>query len=297
MSFSSEAKAEAVQFPMKKPCCRRAFINGVLLGGADVGGEDISLYIDGAETADIASKLIKEQFGRDAVPTRIGARGVRLLAFSSKSASSFLESTRESFSVDQVFRCEECRSAFFRGLFVGGGTVSTPQSMNYHLEIKSRTKENLGEFIDMFEAEGKHFLRSVRLGKESIYSKDSDFIQEFLFYIGASKHGFDFMNAKIGHEFKNDANRRTNCETSNIARATATAAKHITAIRFLSDHGRLSELGPELEYTAKMRLRFPEMSLAQLGQSMTPTVSKPGLYHRMEKICAYAENIQKKEGE
>lgn len=297
MSFSSEAKLEAIRFPMKKPCCRRAFISGVLLGGADVGGEDVSLYVEGEETADFAAKLVKEQYGRETVPVRIGARGVRLLSFSSKSAASFLEGARSSFCAEQLLKCEECRSAFFRGLFVGGGTVSTPETMNYHLEMKSRSKENLSDLVGLFETEeGKRFLISTRLGRQSIYSKDSDFVQEFLFFIGASKHGFAFMNAKIGHEIKNDINRRTNCETSNIARSTASAAKHIAAIRFLSERGRLSELGPDLEYTAKMRLKFPEMSLVQLGQTMTPTVSKPGLYHRLEKICSFADTVQKKEG-
>ncbi len=297
MSFSFEAKLEAVQFPMKKPCCRRAFISGVLLGGADVSGEDVSLYIEGAETAEFAAKLIKEQYGRETVPEKIGSRGVRLLAFSSKSAGTFLQSTRIAFSKEQLLKCDECRSAFLRGIFVGGGTVSTPETMNYHLELKSRVKENLSDLVGLFETEeGKYFSVSTRLGKQSLYSKDSDFVQEFLFFIGASKHGFEFMNAKISHEIKNDINRRTNCETSNIARSTASAAKHIAAIRFLSERGRLSELGPDLEYTAKMRLQFPEMSLVQLGQAMTPTVSKPGLYHRLEKICAFAETIQKKEG-
>lgn len=297
MSFSSEAKLEAAQFPMKKPCCRRAFISGVLLGGADVSGDDVSLYLECEATALLAAKLIKEQYGRDTEPEKMGGRGVRLLAFSSKSASAFMQSARISLPVESLLKCEECRSAFFRGMFVGGGTVSTPETMNYHLELKSRYKENLSDLVGLFETEeGKFFAISTRFGKQSLYSKDSDFVQEFLFFIGASKHGFAFMNAKIGHEIKNDINRRTNCETSNIARSTASAAKHIAAIRFLSEHGRLSELGPDLEYTAKMRLKFPEMSLVQLGQAMTPTVSKPGLYHRLEKISAFAETIQKKEG-
>ena len=40
-----------------------------------------------------------------------------------------------------------------------------------------------------------------------------------------------------------------------------------------------------------MRLENPEISLVQLGQMMTPTVSKPGLYHRLEKICAIADGL------
>ncbi|MBQ5390165.1 MAG: DNA-binding protein WhiA [Clostridia bacterium] len=295
MSFSSDIKLEAASFQMKKPCCRRAFISGVLLGGADVSGEEISLYVEGDALAELCSKMIKEQFGREAVPEKIG-RGKLLLAFSSKSAGDFLQACRRmQADFEKLYKCSECVCAFLRGVFVGGGTVSSPEKKNYHLEIKSRSVENLSELGFVFANEGYFLKSSVRLGKQSLYSKDSGAIEEFLFYIGASKQAFDFMNAKISHEIKNDINRRTNCETSNIARSTASAAKHISAIRYLVDRGRLSELGPELEYTAQMRLQHPEMSLLQLGQVMTPAVSKPGLYHRLEKICTVADNLKSKE--
>lgn len=295
MSFSLDTKIEASHFPMKKPCCRRAFILGILLGGADLCGEEFSLYLEGDELSEIACKLIKEQFGRDVVPLKTGARGIRLLSFSSKSASEFLSSIETTFSKEKLLKCDECLVAFLRGIFVGGGTVSDPQRKNYHLELKSRGKENLSFLLTLFEDIEQPFSISTRFGRQSFYLKDSDSIESFLFLIGASKQAFNFVNAKINHEIKNDINRRTNCETGNIARSTASAAKHLGAIRFLLERGRLSELGPELEYTAKMRLQNPEMSLARLGQLMTPAVSKPGLYHRLEKICSYAESIRNKE--
>lgn len=295
MSFSSEARLESAQFPMKKPCCRRAFISGVLLGGADVSGEDISLYLEGDALAEIAAKLIREQFGRETVPEKMGARGIRLLPFSSKSAGEFLTAARIAFPAEKLIKCEDCTCAFLRGFFVGGGTVSAPEKKNYHLEMKSRSKENLSDLLPLFESVNAVMKISTRLGRQTLYSKDSGVIEDFLFYIGASKQAFEFMNEKISHEIKNDINRRTNCETSNIARSTASAAKHIAAIRYLAERGRLSELGPDLEYTAQMRLKYPEMSLVQLGQAMTPAVSKPGLYHRLEKICAFTETIKNKE--
>ena len=295
MSFSLEIKSELALAQMKKPCCRRAFISGVLIGGAEVSGEDIALCVMGSDLAELCAKMIREQFGRDTAPEKIG-RGQLLLSFSSKSASEFLQHARR-LQADffKLQKCAECKCAFLRGVFVGGGTVSSPARKDYHLEIKSRALENLSELSAFLSEEGYFLQTSSRLSKQTLYTKNSGVIEEFLFYIGASKHAFDFMNAKISHEIKNDINRRTNCETSNIARSTASAAKHISAIRFLQDRGRLSELGPELEYTAQMRLRYPEMSLLQLGQVMTPAVSKPGLYHRLEKICAFAENVKNRD--
>ena len=294
MSFSLEAKIEAAAFPMKKPCCRRAFINGVLLSGAVFDGECISLYVESAAVAEICSYIIKDQFGRETVPEKTGGRGIMLLQFNSKSASEFLKSC-DSVDTSKMIKCSECVSAFLRGVFVGGGTVSEPTKKNYHLEIKSRIKNDFSDLAMMFSDAGFELKPSERLGVKSLYAKDSTTVGDFLFYIGANKQAFDFMNAKISHEIKNDINRRTNCETSNIARSTASAAKYIKAIEFLAERGRLSELGPELEYTAKMRLKYPEMSLVQLGQNMTPVVSKPGLYHRLEKIYSFSESIKNKE--
>ena len=277
---------------MKKQCCRRAFILGVLLFGAEFCDNEISLYVDSEAVADICSHYIKEQFGRDTLPEKIGNRGVILLQFSSKSAVEFLKSP---YKTSKLFKCEECESAFLRGAFVGGGTVSEPLKKDYHIELKSRITIDFSDILDVFADAGFDFKISNRLGKSSIYSKNSTTIGDFLFFIGANNQAFGFMNAKISHELKNDINRRTNCETSNIARSTTATAKYLAAIKFLSERGRLSEIGPELEYTATMRMKYPEMSLVQLGQVMTPTVSKSGLYHRLEKICAYSDSIKSKE--
>ena len=295
MSFSLETKIEVALFPLKKQCCRRAFILGVILGGADISDDEISLYLESDALSEIASRFIKEQFGRDVTPVKTGGRGIRLLSFVSKSASAFFKNIETSFSQEKLVKCPECLVSFIRGFFVGGGTVSDPEKKNYHLELKSRAKENISFLIPVFEELSQNFSLSVRLGKQTFYLKDSEAIEGFLFLIGSSKQAFSFVNAKINHEIKNDINRRTNCETGNIARSTASAAKHLGAIRFLIERGRLSELGPELEYTATMRLNNPEISLAQLGQLMTPAVSKPGLYHRLEKICSFAESIRIKE--
>ena len=293
MSFSLEAKIEAAAFPMKKTCCRRAFINGVLYSGADVSDNTISLYVESAAVAEICVHIIKEQFGREVTPEKTGTRDILLLQFDSKSAAEFLRA--QVINTEKLVKCEECETSFLRGVFVSGGTVSEPQKKDYHIEIKCRIEHDLSDLREIFANCGFELKESHRLGKTTLYAKDSGTVGDFLFYIGANKQAFDFMNAKIGHEIKNDINRRTNCETSNIARATASAAKHINAIKYLTDRGRLSELGPELEYTAKMRMKYPEMSLVQLGQVMTPAVSKPGLYHRLEKIYSFSENLKSKE--
>lgn len=288
MSFSADIKRDVSELPMKKNCCRRALIAGALLGGAECCEDAITLWLDAAPAAALCAHLVREQFGREAEPQPVGKRGF-LLSFSSKSAAGLF---RDVFIAPQnLIRCPDCTAALFRGVFLSGGTVSAPRNY-YHLELKSRNAADFAPLSALAETSGLAFKVSARFGKPTLYMKDSGVIEDFLFFIGADRRAFDFVNAKIGREIKNDINRRTNCETGNIARSTAAAARHLTAIRRLDAHGRLSELGPELEYTARMRLDNPEISLVQLGQMMTPTVSKSGLYHRLEKICTIAEGME-----
>ncbi len=271
MSFSADIKTEAAALPVKKTCCRRALIAGALLAGAECSERTLSVQLDCLPAAEFCAHLVREQFGRDAEPESLGGRGTYLLAFESKSAAALLHDVAENPAAQ--FHCGECAAAFFRG------------------ELKSRYAADLAPLCALAADNGIALKVSTRLGKQTLYAKDSGVIEDFLFFIGAGKQAFAFVNAKIGREIKNDINRRTNCETGNIARSTASAAKHLAAIRALDKHGRLSELGPDLEYTARMRLENPEIPLSQLGQMMTPTVSKPGLYHRLEKICSIAASL------
>lgn len=292
MSFSTDIKTEAAALSVKKNCCRRSLIAGALLAGAECSERQISLQLDCLPAAELCAHLVREQFGRDAEPESLGGRGAYLLSFESKSAAALLSDVAKTPAAQ--FHCGECAAAFFRGLFIGGGTVSAPRKY-YHLELKSRYAADLAPIYALAAENGITLKPSTRLGRQTLYVKDSSVIEDFLFFIGAGKQAFAFLNAKIGREIKNDINRRTNCETGNIARSTASAAKHLAAIRALDEHGRLSELGPELEYTARMRMENPEISLSQLGQMMTPSVSKPGLHHRLEKICSIADSIDENE--
>lgn len=294
MSFSSDSRLEAATLPIKKVCCRRMFIYGVLFSGADFDGEIISLYVDGAEIADVCAKLISEQFGRTSEPVSVGARARYLLQFSSPGARQLFLNREDPSRFFDAMKCEECKAAWIRGAFVGGGTVNSPDK-NYHLEIKSRYGFSLTPVAELSKTCGIAFHSSVRLGQPTIYLKSSGMISDFLFFIGAQRQGFAFMNEKIEHEIKNDINRKTNIETSNISKSVATARRHLAAITFLDMHGRLSELAPDLSETARFRMAHPDVSLAQLGMMMTPTVSKAGLFHRFEKITAYAKSVGYKE--
>ena len=107
--------------------------------------------------------------------------------------------------------------------------------------------------------------------------------------LGINEAAFLFMNKKIEKQFRNEANRRTNCEAGNITRSVNAAAKILTALRWLEAEGKLSSLSDELVEVARLRLSYPEASLSQLATITTPALTKSGVNHRLQKIMEFAE--------
>ena len=64
----------------------------------------------------------------------------------------------------------------------------------------------------------------------------------------------------------------------------AVSERQISIISRLEETKLLSSLPEELEETAKLKLRYPDLPLSALAAQMTPAISKSGLSHRLKKI-------------
>ena len=73
------------------------------------------------------------------------------------------------------------------------------------------------------------------------------------------------------------------------------AVRQIEDIRFLQESGHFSELSPNLQEAARLRLANPEMPLYELGQKCSPPVGKSGINHRLRKIGQMAYDIRNQE--
>jgi DNA-binding protein WhiA len=65
---------------------------------------------------------------------------------------------------------------------------------------------------------------------------------------------------------------------------TAVSERQIGIITRLEELQLLSSLPDELEETARLKLRYPDLPLSALAAQMTPAISKSGLSHRLKKI-------------
>ena len=187
---------------------------------------------------------------------------------------------------------EQSRSAFLRGAFLIGGYVSTPEK-GYHLELVTphfHVSRQVSSLLGEMELPAGYILRR---GIHVLYYKDSAAIEEFLSACGATSAAMDLMLKKVEREFRNDINRKVNCETANLTKTVGAAAKQIAAIEKLQESGVLETLPENLRQTAFLRLANPEMSLAELVNAAGGSISRPGLNNRLRRLVQLAEEAEK----
>jgi DNA-binding protein WhiA len=190
-----------------------------------------------------------------------------------------------------VIQKECCKRAFLRGTFLAAGSISDPEK-GYHLEIVCSTQER-AEQIQSIMREFELDARIVaRKKSQVVYLKEGSQIVEFLGLVEAGISLMDLENIRIRKEISNNINRKVNCETANIGKTVSAAVKQIEDIRYIETHVGFSQLTEELEETAVCRLRYPEATLKELGEMMSPPVGKSGVNHRLRKLGRIADELR-----
>ena len=279
MSFSSEQKSFIIN-SQYKPCCRKNLLSGVLYAKAKQDDE-ITVSLEKKPTAEFVSKLIKEFYGEESVIKTSESGGRRYsLHFTSKSALKYLSGLSD---FDKIIyeKCDQCRTAFLRGVFLASGRLSDP-SVQYSLEFS--LADRCESFVDMLQTIGVCAMISSKKNDRVVYIKSCDAIEEFCAYSGLNRAMFTLFDAKAKGELRKNAMRVANCETNNIAKTVDAARSQLEIINALNEANLLSSLPEELEATARLRLEYSDYSLAQLSAMAVPPISKPGLSHRLKKI-------------
>ena len=182
---------------------------------------------------------------------------------------------------------EELLKAILRGVFLGSGSLSNPES-KYHLEIILSTFSNMEKVKGILSSFGIEVKSLERKKGYSIYIKDGEKISKLLALIGASSGVLKFEEIRVIRDIKNNVNRKVNCETANLNKTVNAAVKHINAIKELKKKGKFDSLPDSLKEIAELRLENPDVSLQELGQMLDTPLGKSGVNHRLNKLIEYA---------
>lgn len=297
MSFCEEQKREVISAQYKNSCCKMALICGALAAKASVSDDGyVEMMTSSADAREFLSALASEIYNADVSVTsdKRGGRGKKI-RFKSHSAEKFVSKIKNHNGLLYNPHCGMCKSAFLRGAFLVSGRVTDPQKQ-YALEF-SFSEDSAEHFYSFLSDNGIELKRMCKDGREVLYTKNSAAIEDFFGLASMNSTAFSIMNSKIKSELRNDANRVANCETNNIDKAVNTAMRQVTLISALDSAGLLGALPEELAVTARLRLEYNSLSLSQLAAKFTPSISKPGLSHRLNKIEQIGKELLEKMNE
>lgn len=241
-------------------------------------------------------------------------KGIRVVSENEELKRKYFTLLKKTFNIDDAC-CEEdvkrivlavngsavtqkscCRRAYLRGAFLATGSVNDPDK-SYHLEYACPSEEEadrITEMLKSFEIDGKQVIRKKHY---VVYIKEGSQIVETLNVIGAHKALMDYENSRILKDMRNSVNRRVNCETANIGKTVAASVKQAEDIRLIMESGVYKTLPDSLREMCDVRMKYPNVSLKELGELMNPQVGKSGVNHRLRKLSEIADGLRPIGGE
>lgn len=294
MSFSSQAKAELCQQRLDRKCCALAESYGVLLYCNTFSAREIRIITASGDFAQRLPRLFRRAFSLsfDSLPaSAAGKQSFSITAPEKLSLifDSFGAEIGSTLSHHINFGMVEddcCRSAFIRGAFLAGGSVTDPDK-RFHLELatphRSVSREAYSLLLDMGFAPKE----TQRGGNSLLYFKQSDAIADFFTTIGAPCTAMAVINAKVEKEMRNTITRQINCDNANTDKTVAAAQAQMAAIRRIARDYGLDCLPEPLHQAALLRIANPEASLSDLVLLSQPPVTKSCLSHRLKKIMTF----------
>lgn len=176
-----------------------------------------------------------------------------------------------------------CLISHLKGIFIAKGSLSDPVK-SYHLEFVFNNAvfaKVIAEYLNSFDLNAKCFKRR---GKNIVYIKNSDNIADFLTLIGSSIGILDFEGIRAVKETKNDIRKRVNCETANLRKTISSGVEQISRIQEFMEENDISRLAPKQRLIVERRLKYPQLSLKELGDIEEPVFSKSAVFYYLSKI-------------
>lgn len=294
MSFTGEVKAELTENCIMSENCMKAYTYGFLLFGKSFSARSVSCASDYEYVINSFAQCIEEVTGVVPSVSRLKSGKYTLKILTAAERKKILETFDHSANEIAlrikygIFEDDECYGAFLKGVFLSCGTVSNPDN-NYHMEFvvqHTRLSKDLLKILNDRDFGARYILRKY---SNVIYLKDSEDIEDMLTTMGAVESSLHIMGVKIEKDVRNKINRQMNFESANMSRSIEAGLNQVKAIELIEKKQGLNSLPEDLKELALLRLENPDMSLKELGASLTNPISRSGVNHRFEKIMNIAE--------
>lgn len=310
MSFSTDVKTELASLNHSQ-CCDRAELSAMFhIGGSiELSSEGMSLSFQTTNNAVTRKviKLIKELYHIELEilakkQTTFQKHDLFLIHIKEKveyimNDLSLMNKNALFFQDTDPLLIEKecCKRAYLRGAFLAGGSVNSPETASYHLEIQTSSLPQAQVLADI----SKEFLLNTKVTQNKrgyiAYIKEAEKISDFLRVVGATNALFVFEDSRINRDFKNSINRVINCDIANEKKAIEAANKQLEYIKIIEDklHDQIPESMKEAIF---LRKAYPESTLHELSfasvEYFEDQISKSALNHRFRAIRDLAIALQ-----
>lgn len=303
-TFSMKVRQEAAEAISSRRHCQLAELAGMLFVGGEAKKEGIFFFTENSVVAKKVFTLIRKTFkiNPDVTVCRRGGRSrlsYRISITAQRAVDEILMGIKAEDSALLLQRgC--CKRAFVRGCFLAGGSVTDP-AKGYHLEIvcpgeelAAQLCEIVNNFTDDDFGEVKYTLRKKTDGRTAyvLYIKEGDRISDFLNMCECYRSLMEMENIRVTKEIANSLNRRQNCEMANMVKTISAAQEQKNDIILIDELLGIDKLPAELAELARIRMNDTEMTLKELGESLSEPVGKSCVNHRLRKLKRIAEDLK-----
>lgn len=310
MSFSSELKEELSKISNhNNECCKMAELAGYLITNCNVVKENgefiLKMTTENSSAIKRVYNAFKKIYGIEPITnvtreTTDNGMLFELYVSDKKDLQKIFENSLINIDanlqivIDDKGKKKEkecCMKAFLRGVFLGTGSIATPENAN-HLEIVLNNVENANFINSILHELGVNAKIIKRKKSTVLYLKDAEEISKFLVIIGSNISVLSYEQTRVMKEYRNDINRKINCEVANMDKVATAASNQLNDIMLIKSKNRFMELSKELQDVALLREKNPEVSLEKIGEMLEPRLSKAGVSHRFKKIRQIADELR-----
>ncbi len=307
MSFASDTKSELISVHLDQ-CCQLSQLSALLRINGDIHISGDGLFVEFRTTnlklarqvvsmivklydveVDVVSKKQRKLNKHDIYLVRIYDSASKIINELS------LLNKQEGILDNTLVQKECCKRSFLRGAFLAGGSVNSPKSSGYHLEIHTYDENDARAVTDLLN----HFdLKAKTLKRKRgfiSYIKESEKIADFLRVVGAIQSLFEYEDERIKRDFVNSITRVMNMDIANQNRTLNAANRQLRSISVLENLIDIDKLPKSMQEAIILRQTYPESSLSELSsyskELFKKTISKSALNHRFRNIIELADQI------
>ncbi len=311
MSFALDVKDEVARSDfgtksgMKAELAAMIRINGAL----SLGNNDVitTIKIDHPTTAKRIFTLFKELFPEIdihvSVKKRMKLNKRNTYVLSIAKSRDYYKNLGISFNfekekLEQLLKTEVEQKAYVKSLFLACGSINSPETTSYHLELAFDDEEH-AQIVKKVLNSKEYRLEAkliARRTKTILYIKKASLIADFLKLIGAFETLIRFEDVRIMRDYSNSLHRANNMDVANQMRTNKAASEIIEVIQYIDDHYGLEYLEEKIQRVAMIRLQYPEENMSELvniyEEEFGDKISKSGINHKFRKLREIKETME-----